>query len=86
MGKEALGQAVVPLLGPWGKWCVALLAKWQNQRSTWERGAGGVTLAAAEKTKQVGWEGLGCREPCGAVCCQNWEGLCGWKQLPLRLC
>ena len=74
-----------PLLGPWGKRCVALLAKWQKQSSSWGRDTGGVTPAAAGKTKRVGWEGLGRGELHGAVHGQNWEGLYGWKQLPLGL-
>lgn len=42
-GEGVPGQALIPLLGPWGKQCIAL-ADWQKQRSSWGRVTGGVTL------------------------------------------
>lgn len=85
MGREALGRVMVPSLGPWGHQCVALPAKQQKRRGRWGRDAGGVTPAAVERTKEVGWEGLGCRELHCAMCGHNWGGLYGCKQFPLGL-
>lgn len=77
MGKEALGQALLPLLGPWGKQCVALAeAKKQLGRSHWRCDHG-----ASGKARLVVWEGLGHGEMPGAVHSQNWEHLHGWEQL-----